>query len=112
MAGDHKPGISTTPGFIHFNSNSGAQAVNLAFLWGALRLILVGFDMGPLNGKDHFFGSHPKSLARDSPYASMRRNFDKIASDLAERGVKVVNCSEHSHLKCFPKLTFAEACHA
>ena len=112
VAGDHKPGLSSTPGFIHFNSNSGAQAVNLAVLWGARRLILVGYDMGPVNGKEHFFGLHPKTLKRDSPYASMIRNFDQIASDLSRMGVTTVNCSAESHLKCFNKMTLAEACGA
>lgn len=86
--------------------------MNLAFLWGALRLILVGFDMGPLGGKDHFFGNHPKALKRDSPYSTMRRNFDVIASDLAAHGISVVNCSLKSHMSCFPKMTLAEACNA
>lgn len=86
--------------------------MNLAFLWGALRMILVGFDMGPIKGKDHFFGDHPKTLKRDSPYQTMRRNFDVIASELAANSIRVVNCSEHSHLTCFPKMTLAEACNA
>lgn len=84
--------------------------MNLAALWGARRLILVGYDMGPINGKEHFFGLHPKTLKRDSPYASMIRNFDQIASDLASMGVAVVNCSAESHLKCFNKMPLAEAC--
>jgi len=50
---------------LHFNSNSGAQAINLAYLLGAnskgSRIILLGYDMGA-TGNTHWFGDHPKGL--------------------------------------------------
>ena len=83
--------------------------MNLAVLWGAKRLVLIGFDAGPLYGKDHFFGKHPKELRNESPYASFRRNFDLVARDLKALGVSVVNTSIDSHLTCFKKATLADA---
>ena len=112
MAGKHQSGLSTTPGLIHFNSNSGAQALNLAVLWGAKRLLLVGFDGGLVGGKDHFFGSHPKSLRNNSPYPTFVRNFESIAADCKRLGVAVVNTSVGSHIKAFPKLPLADALRA
>lgn len=78
-------------------------------LWGAKRLVLVGFDMGPVKGRNHFFGDHPKPLRTDSPYASFRRNFDQIAADLKALGVSVFNASTVSHLTHFQKGTLADA---
>ena len=45
---------------VHFGGNSGFQAINLAFLWGATRIILLGFDCKAVAGKDHWFGQHPQ----------------------------------------------------
>src|SRR5687768_12539012 len=58
-------GFSRDPGFINYAGNSGFQAVNLALLWGADPVILVGFDMRQVDGKTHFFGRHKPPL-RDS----------------------------------------------
>src|SRR5690606_24056968 len=51
--GRSEEGFSLEPGLIHYGSNSGFQAVNLALQFGAKVIRLVGFDMQP-NG--HFFG--------------------------------------------------------
>jgi hypothetical protein len=42
IEGQDGEGFSFDPGLIHYGSNSGFQAVNLALLMGATRIILVG----------------------------------------------------------------------
>lgn len=78
-------------------------------LWGATRIVLVGFDMGALGNKDHFFGEHPAPLFRQSPYATFRRAFLRVADDCRAMGVKVINASPRSHLESFPKMTLQAA---
>ena len=59
-------GFSAGSDCIHYGQpqgSSGFQAVNLALLLGAQRVVLVGFDGHAKNGK-HFFGDHPPHLNR------------------------------------------------
>ncbi len=93
---------------LHFGGNSGYQAVNLAFLFGAARIILLGFDMQRTDGKVHFFGIHPyhRSLSdgpTDSLLADWAKKFERLALDLAEEGVEVINASRATALTCFER---------
>lgn len=89
---------------IHFGSNSGYQAINLAYLWGAKEIMLLGYDMKKAdNGKTHWFGDHPTGLNNNSPYTSFVQKFKKLADDLQKEGVKVVNCTRSTALNCFQK---------
>lgn len=89
--------FSDDPTVIHYGSNSGFQAVNLALLMGARRIALVGFDM---HGT-HFFGRHPAGLRNATSYASFIRAFSHGARRLpADR--TIINCTPGSALTCFP----------
>src|SRR5262245_5637169 len=44
---------------IHYGDNSGFQAINLAILFGATHIVLVGFDMKVVNGQRYFCRPHP-----------------------------------------------------
>lgn len=84
--------------------NSGAQAINLAFLGGARKLILIGFDMGGHGAREHWFGAHPKPLRNDSPYQLFVAGMGKMAMDLADERVHVLNGSPKSGLLYWPRL--------
>jgi hypothetical protein len=88
---------------IHFGSNSGYQAINLAYLWGAKRIVLLGFDCRPVNGKAHWFGQHPPQLNQYQPFAIWIDHFNHMATELEKEGVEVINCSPDSALECFKK---------
>jgi len=97
--------LSMDPAVIHTGANSAFQALNLAVLGGARRVLLLGVDLkGP-----HWFGDHPTGLNRTSPYPVFRASFEAVAPQLAEIGVEVVNCSRSSALQCFPKMTLRAA---
>jgi hypothetical protein len=97
------PGLSLTPGTIHQGGNSGYQALNLAVLMGAERIVLLGFDMKPgADGRRHWFGEHPGALRKDSPYRDWIENFRTTLPDLEKSGVEVINCTPGSALDCFP----------
>jgi hypothetical protein len=95
--------------FIHWGANSGYQAINLAYLWGARRIILLGYDCKRIEGKSHWFGEHQNGLSRNHPLDTWRRNFPQLAADLKAEGVEVLNCSPDSALDCFEKVELATA---
>jgi len=91
-------------GFIHQGRNSGFQAMNLAYLWGATKIILLGYEM-QVTDKTHWFGDHPKQLQRKSPYAGFISAFKTIEVGDCE----IINCSINSALDCFPKMSIEDA---
>lgn len=100
----NNPGFSEDPAVIHTGSNSGFQAVNIALLRGASRILLLGID---LYGT-HWFGEHPPALRKNSPHAMFRKAFAEAAAQLDYSSVSVINCSLLSTLECFPKRTVRE----
>lgn len=98
-------GLSKTPGTIAQGGSigfSGAQAINLAYQWGARRLLLVGFDMG---SQAHFFGDHPPAIKTTSPWSAMILGLADLARDLVREHVPVINCSPGSAIKFWPVMT-------
>ena len=83
--------------------------MNLALHWGARRFVLVGYDMGPVGKRSHFFGDHPKGLRNESPWNLFVRNFGAIAEDCKRLGLEVVNTSQVSRLRCFPRASLNDA---
>lgn len=108
IAGSSSPGLGKD-GTIHFGANSGYQAINLAYLFGAVRIVLLGFDMQRTGGKTHWHGDHPGPLNRDCPVRSFAKNFPALARDLAGEGVEVVNATRETALECFPKIRLEDA---
>lgn len=96
-------GLSKDRRILHFGGNSGFQAINLAVHCGVKRIVLLGFDCMRWGDKSHFFGSHPAHLEKDSPYAYFRQFFKVAATELADMGVDVVNCTRVTSLECFKK---------
>ncbi len=93
---------------VHHGNNSGYQAINLAYLWGVRRVVLLGMDMQIIDGKRHWFGDHPRGLNKPSPYKEWVKKFDQLSIDLLHEGVEVINCSPVSALTCFPVVAIAD----
>lgn len=103
----NRPGLGVHE--LHTGGNSGYMAVNLAYLWGSLRIVLLGFDMQPgPAGEKHFDGNHPAPLVQAMPFDSWRKAFETMAKDLQRRGVTVVNCTRRTALACFPCAPLAD----
>lgn len=98
---------------IHFGNNSGYQAVNLAYLFGATKIILLGYDMHVEAGKIHFFGNHPYHKQGQGPDNSVMQrwchNFLQLASDLRHEGVEVINATRSTKLTAFTRMTLEDA---
>lgn len=79
--------------------DTGASAINLAYLLGATEIVLLGFDM---NG-GHWFKGHPAPFPRNSEFQRHMAGIAAMAGELSAKGVKVWNCSPKSALTCFEK---------
>jgi hypothetical protein len=112
IPGEWRSGFSRNPTHIHFGNhgqgNSGFQAVNLAILLGATRIILCGFDMREVDGRKHFFGSHPRGLNPNQNFSGWRKGFADAAKALPS-GVEIINATPGSALTCFPFMDLQEA---
>lgn len=95
-------GISTKPNGLMTGQNGGYQAINIAVLAGAKRVLLLGYDMKlGKSGKSHFFGDHP--IKTDAAtFSAMLQNFPTMLKPLKALGVEVINCTPDSALRCFP----------
>lgn len=106
-------GLSTDPTTLRNGRNSGYQAVNLAVLLGAARIILLGYDMGLApDGRKHWHPLHPghkvNPVEDTTRYAMFRQVFESIVAPLEALGIPVLNCSRHSALTCFPRPALEE----
>jgi hypothetical protein len=84
------------------------QALNIAVLAGATKVLLLGCD-GRLgtDGKTHYHGGHGKTLSQDF-FDGMRKSFSAQENVLLARGVTVLNCSPGSAIDSFPKVGLRE----
>lgn len=106
--GSHPP-LSTTRNGLATGQNSGYQALNIAYLLGASRVILLGYDMKTgAGGRMHWFGDHPLKT-NPAMLSAYEQNFGHLAPELKKRGLEVLNCSPDSALRCFPKVPLDEA---
>ena len=88
---------------LRVNGNSGAGAINLAYHFGARRILLIGMDMkvGP-KGEKHWHPDHPQPLVQAQQFEEWRKKMGVLAADLKAEGVAVINCTPGSALTHFP----------
>jgi hypothetical protein len=115
------PGLSREIGVIHSGANSGYQAVNLAYLFGARQIILVGYDMQLTYDLSHWHGDHPPGLGAlpkagysnsgidDGRFDDWVSRFKALAEDLALDRVEVLNASIETALPWFRRVPLADA---
>lgn len=90
-------GLSLDSSGLKTGRDSGYQAINLAVLFGASKIILLGYDMQG----DHCFGSHPDK-SRPNFHASLAA-YPTLVAPIAAAGVSIVNCTRTTALTCFPR---------
>lgn len=94
---------------VGWGGNSGFQALNMVVHFKCNRVILVGFDATTKFGL-HWHDVHP-GTENPTPNKALRwqRSLDGAFGPLSARGIDVINCSEKSKLKKYPRMTFEEA---
>jgi hypothetical protein len=90
-------------------NNSGACAMNLAFLRRYHRVFLLGYDMqkGP-EGQNHFYPDYPWNVNATKPTAlkGWAGSFGEAAEQFRRRGTAVFNVNDRSLIKDFPVISF------
>lgn len=96
---------------IHINGCSGFQAINLAYLQGYKRILLVGMDMklGSAGAKHHH-EDHPSPCVQAQCFSEWLHKSIKLARDLKEVGCEVINCSIDTALTVFPRSKLGDEC--
>lgn len=108
------PGISTDEEYIHYHHGAGPQAVNLAYHYGCRVILLLGWDMR-YGDRRHYFGEYPPPLLhfpRTGPngeLAGLIREMETIAEQAPKIGLKVINCTPGSAMRCFPMMSLQSA---
>ncbi|HUU83311.1 MAG TPA: hypothetical protein VM243_07390 [Phycisphaerae bacterium] len=93
-------GLERDPSGLRAGRNSGYQAINLAVHLGAVRIVLLGYDMRGDGKGDHFFGAHPDSSKPPFPVCLQR--FATLVDPLRAAAVEVINCTRRTALTVFP----------
>lgn len=94
---DKVNGLSRDPGAVA-GWCSGSNAINLAFLFGARRIVLLGFDMRPGRWHDRHKRRSKPTIYADRFIPALER----MARELRTEGIDVVNATPGSALACFP----------
>jgi hypothetical protein len=99
-------GISFDPSII-YGRNGGHHAINIAALFGASRIVLIGFDMHARARKQNWHDLHSRP-ARTDGYQGWIDDMNQAASDLRGAGIHVLNANRNSALRCFDFVDLAD----
>lgn len=104
------PGLSTKPGRIHSGLNSGYSALGWVYHQGAIRIVLLAYDMqrGP-KGESHFHGDHEGGLPNLGTMPEWARLMIQLGIELRYYGVEVLNASRRTAITCFERMTLEKA---
>lgn len=105
-------GFDPRPDHVRTGKNSGCQAAHIAAHAGARRILLLGCDCRNDGARAHEFGEHRWFSGKVPDFRDMGsfiKGWQALATELAARGVEVINCSPHSAIDCFPKMTVQDA---
>jgi len=108
-------GFSTSLPTIGWNRSSGAAAINLAYLMGACRIVLMGFDMRTVEGVTDYFHS-PTAVNAGAKFPSgnwenMLFGMAKMVDSMRRQRVdiEIINATPGSALHLFPSITIEKA---
>lgn len=104
-------GLSHDPQKLCHGSSSGYQAINLAYLFGADRIVLLGYDLQPdAAGRSHAHEGYGQSASLVSHQLGVHAGaFPYLVEPLRAAGVEVLNASPSSVLNCWPKIRLETA---
>lgn len=100
-------GVGLGTRWIVHGGNSGYQALNLAIIWGANPIILLGYDCRyGINGERHHYEDHPKHFGANADgIKSWLHHFELGAKALEQltSPPRVINCSPGSAITGFER---------
>lgn len=107
-------GISTKPGKVSWNKNSGAASISLAVQLGVKRIYLLGFDMALGIEKTQHWHSHYSTAGdrsqagRKLPFNRHLKAFPAVARDAKILGVEIINVNPNSEITHFKKVALKD----
>lgn len=106
----NKFGLDESKDSICHGNNSGYAAINLAYLLGAKKIILLGYDMKNEGTRGHYHNGYPVPVTGNNIYKDQFiPGFQIIADQLKQKNVEVYNASMTSALTVWPKISFDKA---
>lgn len=98
-------GLEEDPSGLRTGKNSGYQAINLAYHFGAKDIYLLGYDMR-VDGNRMHWNDRPERQVPAVFAQTLQREmlpcFNSLATELKRLGVRVTNCTPNSMLRVFP----------
>lgn len=108
----------SAPGFVFnrrcigWGGNSGFAAINLAWWFGATKILLLGFDCKWQGSKPRWHGAHPAHLQNQKPgFHRWIAYHERGAVQMKERGIEIINCSPDTDIHCYPRMSVEKACY-
>jgi hypothetical protein len=92
----------TDPECLRSGGHSGHQAINLAVHLGAKRIVLLGYDMRPTNGRDNWYATRLYAK-KPAPYHHHHDRLLSVVEPLRQAGIAILNASRETSLTCFPR---------
>lgn len=101
-------GLSVEQDTVCWNRGTGGTAINVAYLLGAPRIVLLGFDMRVVDSEHNWHAYHQKE-ERPQIYQNSVRPFLKPMSDAMKvTGLQIANATPGSALDVFPIVRLEE----
>lgn len=98
-------GLETDPAGLRHGSNSGYQAIGLAYHFGVSRICLLGYDM-KVEGDWLHWNQRPERqnavCFQQTLNDVMLPNFESLKQPLVDVGIEVINCNPNSALRVWP----------
>ncbi len=105
-----KFGLEEAKDALCHGNNSGYAAINLAYLLGVKKIVLLGYDMRNDGKQGHYHDGYPVPATGDNVYRDQFiPGFQILADLLKQRKVEVYNASMTSALTVWPKISFEQA---
>lgn len=102
-------GLSTEQDTLCWNRGCGGAAINAAYLLGATRIVLLGFDMRINTAGEHNWHDNHKVKERPQIYQNSMIPFLKPMSDAMKvTGLQIANATPGSALTLFPMVSLEE----
>jgi hypothetical protein len=100
--------LSENPAGVHTGKNSGYQVMNAVVLAGANPILLVAYDMRFHGQRTHSHNGHRDRTAEAAYTTDYARQFNTAEHQLNALGVRVINCTPGSRIRCFPTSTLEQ----
>lgn len=88
--------------------DSGYMAINLAYHYGASRILMLGFDMRFQDGKAHWHEDHPVASDEANYVTKFAPQYPALYAEMQRLGVELIRCTP-STMTFIPEMPLEEA---